>query len=474
MKKNGRLGTRFGLTVLLLVICSFQTLVRAESPVLTLAQAVALALQVDFQVKMDTNSLVKAQLAVKKAAQGTFPQATVAGQYQYQATDQSYPSSYQVVVQETIPTGHNLYGQKVDSSITTAMWDQVIAEATLQIARAEVIYSTYEDYLTILKYQQVLQLQTEAVKKYQDDNTLAVKQFGVGKITKPELLKTENALNQAQYELLKVRADLDLARRKLANQVGIKDFASYRLEEVTINPETVAEELAALQQKALQRRLELQKDGLNIKKALRTWGQAKNDELPGLEVSYNNQNTTQSFGMSYNFLSGDLSWLAAQKGDSYQSQSDVLSGSSSTSYYGAHKRYFTLKLSWSLDFGAAKNETRQTRYSLENARLDLEKARQDIRLEVEQALNDYQLAVKQYEVNQQALPYYEKDLEIKQLQLEMGMLKFTDLSEARQDALEARITAVKSSYDRVLTLQKLKKAVGDLYPFAKTANSSEE
>ncbi len=436
-----------------------------QTETLSLTQALEMAFKADYQVKSDRNNLEKSKLAVKKAALNILPQATVEGQYQYQTTDDTYPNAYQIVVQQTIPTSYNLYGQKIVTDIEAAMWDQVTAEATLQIDQANVIYNTYEYYINVLKAQQVLKLQEAALAKYQEDSALAAKQLSLGKITKPDQLKTENSLNQAQFDLEKDRSDLEIALQKLANQIGLKDLADYQLAEMGPAAETIDGQLAALQQKALQRRLELQTKEITIKQAGRTWAQAKNDELPTVSVSYNSQNQMQSFGLSYDFLKGDFSWLAAHKDESYQTQTDALSGNTNDNYYGAKKRYFTLKLKWSLDFGTAANQAKQAQYTLDNAKLDLEKERQDILLDVAQASADYQLAVKQHELNQKALLYYEKDVEVKETQRKLGMLTFTDLSDARQDLLDARIAAVKSAYDRVLAVQKLKKAVGDLYPF---------
>jgi outer membrane protein TolC len=436
----------------------------AQTETLTLTKAIELALKADYTVKTDTNTLEKNKLAVKKAALDIFPTATVEGQYQYQKTDETYPNSYEVVIQETIPTKFNLYGQKIETDIEAAMWDQVTAEATLQIDAAGVIYDTYNDFLTVLKDQQLLEQYEKAVDEYKVTNALALTQLNLGVITKPDQLKIENYLNQAEYNLEKGRLDLEIAQKTLANQIGLQDLSN-PLEKVAPDSSVLNQELANLQQKALQRRLELQEDAINIKKARRTWAQAKNGQLPTVSLSYNDRNDTNYFGLSYDFLSGDFSWLDAQSGDSSQTtQKDILS-SSSTSYFGASNQYFTLKLSWSLDCGGTANTAKQNQYSLENTKLALEKERQDITLEVEQALADYQLAVKQHQVDQKALTYYEKDQEIKELQAKLHAITYSDYYTAMQNALEARVTAVKSSYDYLLALQKLKKVTGDLYPF---------
>lgn len=442
------------------------TAIFAQTETLTLGQAITMALKADYQVKTDGNSLEQSRLAVKKAALDIFPQATVESQYQYQTREDTYPRSLQIVVQETIPTTLNLYGQTIISDIGAAMWDQVSAEATLQIAKAEVIYNTCEAYLEILKCQQLVRQYEQAVATYEKENELALEQLRLGKITKPDQLEIENYLLKAEYNLEKGRSDLELGHKKLANQIGVNDLSGYRLEEVTFEMPATAEQLADLQQQALQKRLELQIDALDIQKARRTWAQANNDRLPAASFSYNSRSQENYFGLSYNLLSGEFSWLGAytSSDDDSNANDDILSDSSSN-YFGADKEYFTLKLSWTFDFGVKTNLARQARYSLENAELALAKERQDILLEVEQALADYQLAVKAHEVDGKTVSYREKALEIKRLQKELNAITVSDFYDALQELLEAQVAAVESGYTRILTGQNLKKAVGDLYLF---------
>lgn len=468
MKRKFRLKKVLFLAGLLFGILGSGFTSFAQFETLTLDQAVKLALQADYQIKTAANELESAKMAVKKEVLKVFPKAEIEGEYQYQTGNDTYPNAFQIVIQETVPTTWNWYGQRTVSGIAAAMWDQVSAAAALQIKQAEVIYNTYEAYLNVLKARQVLKLQEEAVANNKKANTLAIQQLNLGKITKPDQLKIENYLNQAEFNLEQARSDLEIACKKLANEIGLKDLGNIRLEETIPPPDASPQELATLQEEALQHRLELQRAEINIKKAQRSWAQAKNAELPTVSFGYNSQDESQSFGISYDFLSGDLSWFAARQGGS--SQTGGLSGGgnsnhSNQEYFGNNSSYFSLKLSWSLDFGAAGCDTETSRSDLENAKLNLEKTRQDVLLEVQQALADYQLAVKAYERDQKALPYYEKNLEIKRLQEKYAAITCTDLAAAEQDAQEARVTAVKSGYDRLLAFQKLKMAVGDLYPF---------
>lgn len=438
----------------------------ARTEILTLEQAVALALKADHQIRIDGNSLEQSKLAVKKAALDIFPQATIDSRYQYQTRDDTYPRSFQIIVQETIPTSFNLYGEKMVSDIGVAMWEQVIAEATLQIAQAEVIYDTHEAYFEILKCQQLVHQYEQAVANYQKENALALEQLRLGKITKPDQLEIENYLNKAEYNLEKGRSDLEIGRKKLANQIGVKDLSGYRLEEVVLENEVKDDDLTDLQQQALQKRLELQIDVLNIKKARQTLAQANNDRLPTASFSYNDRSRDNYFGISYDLLNGEISWLGAYtNSDEDNTVSDDILFDSSSNYFGNDKRYFTLKLSWTFDFGAKSNLAKQAQYSLENSELTLAKDQQDILLEVEQGLADYQLAIKAHEVDAKTITFRQKSLEIKRLQKELNAITVSDFYDALQDLLEAEVAAIESRYNRILALQNLKKVVGDLYLF---------
>jgi outer membrane protein TolC len=433
----------------------------AQTQNLTLSKAIELSLKADYTIKSDMNTLEKAKLAVKKGALDIFPTATVEGEYQYLTADQTYPSGYQIVVTETIPTKLNLYGKTIATDIDIAMWDQVSAEAALQVDAAEVIYNTYNDFLTVLEDQQLLEQYEKAVAEYTATNELAKVQLSLGVITKPDQLQIENYLNNAQYNLEKGRSDLEIAQKILANQLGLKDLDNYQLETLSSDSpavKAVEQELNVLQQQALKKRLELREDEINIKKAQRTWAGSVNDQLPTVSLGYNDRNENNYFGLNYNFLSGDFVWTTAQSGQSN-------SYTSSSSYFGSENKYFTLKLSWNLDCGSTVNTAKQNLYSLENTKLALEKQKTDIALEVQQALANYQLALKQHQVDQKALEYYEKSLEIKATQAKLHAITYSDYYEAMQNDLEAKVTALKSGYAYILALQKLKQVTGELYPF---------
>ncbi|HOJ77640.1 MAG TPA: TolC family protein [Bacillota bacterium] len=433
--------------------------IAAEERIITLNQAIQMALETDLDVQNAANDLEKAKLATQQEKLKTLPKATFDGQIQKDAGSGDESTGYQVVLQQTIPTGYQFYGQKVASGIELARWEETVAENKLKMVRAEAAYKTYQYYLDILRYQQVVEAQKQAVEVHTKSLNLANQQLELGKITKPSQLRIENYLNKAKYDLEKAQSDLELAITRLGQQIG-QELTGYHFAPLDLEPVTVDLDLDVLQQQALEKRLEIKNLDITLAKNNQTKLAAMNEKLPSVTLGYSDRRDSQSYGVEYDFLSGDLSWSAARKDDSYNRS--VVSGGNSERF-GDDKQYFTLEMSWTLDFGIASNKTKQSEYTIANTTLELEKTKRSIAVEVKQAYNNYLLAVRENEVNQKALAFYDKDLEIKNLQAKMGMISEVDLAEARQDAFEARIAALKSSYNVYLAYQQLKKTGGELY-----------
>lgn len=458
LKKNLILKMRLWLYGAL-VILAVSSCIAAEERIITLNQAIEMAMETDLGVQNAANALEQAKLGTQQEKIKILPKATIDGQIQQDTGSGDRSTGYQIVVQETIPTGYQWYGQKVVSDMEIARWEETVAENKLKMARAEAAYTTYEYYINVLKYQQMVEAQKQAVEVYTKSYNLANQKLSLGKITKPAQLKIENYLNKAKFDLEKAQSDLEIAIAKLSQQIG-KDLTGYKFAPLDVEPAVVEVNYDILQQKALQNRLEIKNLEITLAKNNQTKASAINEGLPSLSLGYSDKQNLQSYGLEYNFLSGDFSWMAARKDESYQKS---VASSGISERFGNDKRYFTLEMSWTLDYGIAANKTKQAEYTIANTKLDIEKTGRTISLEVKQAYNNYLLAVKENEVNQKALVFYDKDLEIKNLQAEMGMISETDLAEAQQDAFEARIAALKSSYDVYLAYQQLKKVGGELY-----------
>jgi outer membrane protein len=426
---------------------------------LTLDQAVAMALKNNYQVRISHNDLEKAKLTVKQEVARIYPQASVDGQYGYDLDQNNFPTNYTITISETYPTKLNLYGQQIPTSVEASLWDQVSSEMGLQITEANVVYNTTAQYLTALKAKKLAGFQELAVKNAQTAANIAQEQLARGKITKPAQLKTESDLATAEYTLEKNRSDYLLALCQLGNLIGLEDLSQVELMEVA-NTLVVPPNYSQLRDTVLQNRLEIRQAQITVDKAQRVLAQASNQELPDLSLGYSNINQTMNFTTGYSFLSGNLSGNALHK--SVADNRDTR--------FGPPDRTLFLKLTWNLDFGITRGQTQISQAGVDTAKNNQKLQEQNIRLELDQAIAAYQLAVKKAATDRQAIPFFQKTLEIKHLQYQLGSATQLEVSTAEQDLLQAQITATGSGYDETAACQKLKLVSGSLYQWHSKQN----
>lgn len=440
-----------------------------EKATLTLDQAITAALKNDFQVVTARNNLEKAKLAVRKEILNTYPQAVINDSLGQDLISGKSGNSLTITIKETYPTKFNLYGKKVPTAIETALWDQLSSELQLKITAANVTNTAVSNYINILKARQNLKLQESVVKNSQGALSIAQEQLKQGQITKPTELKAENDLANAQYTLEKNRSDYQMALEQLGNQIGIDDVSGLNLAEISMDQIPQQLDLAQLKTEAAQKRLELRQERINVQKAERQLAMDQNKTLPQLNFSYdyNNSDGTLSMNVNYGLLSGDITGnLTGSSNDSNISIPTPTPGLGPGSREDPNKQKntFTLNMTWNLDFGTAKNQAQQSKITLENAQNSEKEKLEGVLWELQQAHSNFVFALKKAELNEDALPFYQKQLEIKRLQVKIGTATQLELAQTETDLLQAQVQLVNARYDLMAAYKKVQLSAGELYP----------
>jgi outer membrane protein len=462
MKTKNIHGTILRLCALcfLLPFLFLPAVIHAETDnIITLKQAVEMALKNDLKLELAQNDIKKAQMALKQEIIKIYPQFTVEDSLGWNLNDiGEFPNSLTVTVKEALPTKFNIYGKKVPNNIEVAAWDLLSNESQLQIAQANVIYNTISLYLNALKTGKSMTLQEVTVKNNQTSLMLAKEQLKMGKITKPTELKAENDLANAVYNLEKSRSDYNLVLRQLGNQIGLKEVNVLKL--VDVSEEMLPDVInwQQLETQASQKREELKQSQITIQKSERQLAQMQNQALPDLNLSYNNAtgDKTWNFGVNYSFLSGNINGTVKKT----FSNSVILPNPGETDI-----NTFALKFSWSADFGTAKNQIEQAKLGLENAINSRKQTLQGIEWDIEQARANYELARQKLDINEQAIAFYQKQMEIALLQYKLGSVTQLEVANNEANLLQAQLQVTNSKYDLLLAYQKLRLACGDLYQF---------
>ena len=422
---------------------------------INLSQAVDMALKYDFQVATAQSNLQKTKLALKQEVIKIYPQASVENTLKYDLNNNKFPDDFTVTIKETYPTKYNLYGEKIPTSVEAAVWDQLSIESQLQITQANVVYNTVTLYINALKAKQSIPLLELTVKNSQAALTLAQAQLKLGQITKPTELKAANDLANANFNLEKGRSDYNMALRQLGNQLGIKDPSGLELAELPENMTATRESAQSidweqLKTEALQKRLELKQAQITIQKAERQLAQMQNQALPDLNISFNSGSMDQTWSCSigYSFLNGNINGNARK--------TFTNSGSPITNN-------FALKFTWNGDFGTADNQIEQAKLGLDNATNSEKQTLQMIEWDLEQARANYELAQEKLKNNEQMIPFYQKQLEIKRLQYQQGSVTQLDVANNEAALIQAQLQAAGSKYDLVSAYEKLQLVSGALY-----------
>ncbi len=463
----------FIITAYLTVIITPFKVNAEEQQVITLDQALEMAIKYDSQVLIARNNVEKAKLAVKQEVLKAWPQATVTDSLGNilenpinPNTNQPYftqfPNMLTITITEEVPTKLNLYGKKVPTAIEMAIWERVNTEAQLEISQANVVYNTISLYLNARKAEQNVIYQEGVAKTSRISLDIARQQLKQSQITKPDELKVENDYATAVYDLEKSRSDYELALQQLGNQIGLRDIAQLKLVEPDFKLTDNISHIQQLKEEAIQKRLEMKQAEITIQKAEQQLAQAQNQALPDLNFgyTYRKSDSTESLSISYSLLSGNITGNAQKTvGD----QTYIEANSNNNRWGIPNLNELTLKLIWKLDFGIPQNQIKQLKLLLENARSSGVQTQQGIEWEVDQAAANYRLAEKQAANAQKAIAYYQKQLEIKGLQLKLGTASRLDVDTAANQLLQAQTQAKSAEYDKVMAYKKLQMATGDLY-----------
>ena len=446
----------FALFLILIASCSA---LAASAPQLTLDQAVQMALSYDIQVATARNNVVKNKLAVQQAVLKNYPQATVEDAQAHKFDKNSDSNMLTLSIKETYPTNFNIYGSKVLSDVEAAFWDQSAGEAAQKIAEANVRYNTVSLYVAVLKAGKTLAYQEKVLQNAKTALTQAQTQLKLAKITRPQELQAENDLANATYNLTKSRSDYELALRQLGNQIGVAAPLALQLQELN-PPAQMNGDFSKLKDTALPKRMELRQAEIDIRKAERSLAQSQNQTLPQVNLSYNKSDGNTGGSLGYDFLSGAVSGTLEGR---VNSDSALRRTTSTDTLLDTSRNNIILTFTWNLDFGTAQNQAKQDQLGVVNARKSLELASQNAAWEIDQAVANYRLAIDKVTNNQQLLPYYQKQVDLKKIALQLKLATQQDVNSAAQDLQQANLQVDLANYDFLLADYKLKQVSGELY-----------
>ncbi|HOJ58600.1 MAG TPA: TolC family protein, partial [Bacillota bacterium] len=328
---------------LLVLIFSWQHALEAssdtETMILTLPDAISIALRQSPEITAAKQGLELAMSRLRESQGNTGPKISI------QASGQGtlIPLSKEVSTSSagssmTVTASQSLQGVMA-KPFSVGLSPQELSEISLQEAELDfakteqkVVLDTISAYLNVIKAQQLRDLTGVNIEKTERLLEEVETKLDLGLATQLDLMRTQNQLDQAKFNLMKAEDSLASAKRSFALMLGFPPETEFRL----TDPSEVLEalqmkvdkydgyELDELVAIALENRIEMIQADLSCLKAEASVETVKRSLKPSVNLyaNYSHQDVSSfSASASLNLSTGDAGWnmSLSSRGSSGQS-----------------------------------------------------------------------------------------------------------------------------------------------------------
>jgi len=423
-----------------------------QNRVITLEEAIELALQNNYQLKQAQNNLDLAEYRIKSEKADFLPNISTRASYSTQTGQQ--------FVQETL-SFTDLTSTSGSASINASVpifngFNNILTlrssestklsnEETLKRAKENIIFETATRFLTVLLNKQQLE---DAKESLETSNKLLEQtraQVEVGSRPNVDLFNQEATVANDELTITQRENALKLSRLQLVRSLQIDPLVQYEFAVPDFNPESVAASSKASQsvnklvEQALTNRSDVKSTQFNIESLEYQLKLAKGTLLPTLSAN-------------------------ASLSSSYSDQATILMGRDPVTNdpifesVNFSDQFFDQRVNKSLGLSLSlpifNNWNRMTQIqsaqvNLKNAELGLENTKLQVIQEVTQALNDYSSYSAQLKAAEKSLIASEKAFETQQERYNVGASTLIELSQAQTQYFNAQSSRTSALYNLI-------------------------
>ncbi|MGM0588614.1 MAG: TolC family protein [Bacteroidota bacterium] len=397
--------------------------------VITLEDAITIALENNYTLKQAQNNLDLAKTEVKSAKMDLAPSLsasmsgsrnigrqfnTTTGQIDDQATN-SFSSSVgaRVTLFDGFRNIQNLRRSEVNEKYT---------QKNLERTREDIIFNTASSFLQVLLDQRLLTIAQENLEASQKQLEQVKAQVEVGARPSVDLYNQESTVANNELEVIRRENTLAYNRIDLIRLLRMDPLKDYEFDDPEIEAEKITAKPVSLEQmvqQALQNRSDLRAQELLIQTR-------KHD----LNISKAGLYPTLSFDAG----------VSSRYNDRLVSRVTMQSVSFNDQFFDQN---INRSLSLSLNIPIFSNfnnklNIERSEVNLRNAQLTLEDQKLGVQQEVRQAYNDYIALAKELESTQKALRAAQRTYETQQERYKVGASTLIELSQANASFVEAQ------------------------------------
>jgi TolC family type I secretion outer membrane protein len=304
------------------------------------------------------------------------------------------------------------------------------AKATYDLSQQTITLKIKEDCYAVLKAKELLDVQTDAVKRSEEQMNMAKARYDLGSASMSDYLKAKVQLGNDNLALITAENSLKLAQANLNNDLGmdldppVHVAAELEYQKLEVNIDHIIEE-------RLEKHSQIQKAKAQVNQAKSGIGMARSALLPSI-----------SFSGTYSWSDGRTpeSWNEWKINDSWRIGVNV-----------------------SLDiFDGFQNiaNIQKGQAYLKSAEENLKQEKRNLELEIKQTYRAVKEAEQKIEVTQEALKAAEQDLKLTQEKYNLGAASMLELLDADVSFKTAKNNEVNALYDYNLAVASFEKAIG--------------
>ncbi|MEP0767013.1 MAG: TolC family protein [Fimbriimonadia bacterium] len=425
-------------------LAALSTVALQQSPqMLTLDQAIGIALENSLSVRRARAELAKSREQVNQGYAAMRPQVTGSATYTRfdKKTTAEFPGqdpdgnsiTQSIVIQpEDSRTAQVVLGQAVDISgkqrigVRGAKALETAAHAGLSAEEAEVALRVKLAYYNVLRAQASVAIAEDAVKNAEERQRVAEAQVEAGTASKIDVLRAKTQVAQNRQGLISARNAVALAKAAFNNVLARAVDTPFELAPAGDLPQCRGK-LDALTAEAFEKRPELRQ---------LEWVARVQESVLSLERLGMMPSLTLSVVGDFNFRT-------------------TLFNNRSERYTGAAVLSFPL-----YDGNITKARVGQAKADVEKSRASFEEAKLGVALQVKQALLSVQEASERLVTAEAALAEAEEVLRLAQLRYKNELAIQLEVSDAELALTQAKLNALNARYDYLQAYSQLQRAVG--------------
>jgi len=432
----------------------FSPFSHAQMKSMTLEQAKQVALENNISVVQAQNNIDAAQSSVTAAYGRYLPSLSASGGWnRYQndrpGTDPFFfggveiPGASGFSVQNDFRANLSLNytvfdGFSREANLKRASSNAVSTEHQSARARQTVVFQVEQQYLNILRTQQLVKVGEENLKRDRRQLERITESNRVGALSLADVYRQQSQVAVDELALINAQNNHAKANADLIALIGMDVSEEYDFSDPSLTAliadaqaEVVGGErprFQGLSQKALMNR----PDYMSAEETVRS---SESNES-GARVGFYPIITA---GAGYGISGSEISAVSENKSLSWG-----------------------INLSWSIFDGFSTSQAVQTAaVTRRNAEVALVQAERNINVEVKKALLDLDAARKQYEVSQKGLVSAKEDLRIQEERYNLGAGTLLDLLTASAGYVNAEANTVNTTYDYIISRRYLEYVIGE-------------